>query len=920
MSSLAEKISHILEKYPENRGKFSKDNPLFKLIVDEIPIALQKEAGNDDILYEGNAGKGRWADVPWIAIYHNKLGRNAGSGLYGAIFFSAKGSRLSVSLQQGGAKECTTRVLLDRAASVRALLGIPERGELDLESSAQRPRKYEAASCYSMSVTKSAITSKTIIEAIAPVIRSLKTLASKFSSPDNLVAWLEQHISETGMPKAEKSQEGATVSPAERICSPFVCGELNSGFKTVLANTLYSFSNAIICRFTASLATKPFVILTGNSGTGKTKLAQLFAQWLDQAGQTTASGDGLPILIEREAAKRGELVLNEDIAQRVPLKKKTGEKRWGVAYVPGDRQGRQFILERRDDGSIVLSTEESAATFRKWLLENAGQHFQVRLLDLDNQAKWCHLALEFIPVGGKSQVTESELAAYASRRWFKLSFNDLDVKPAFKGEGNVVDAMRRAILGTGYMSLGWLDNADESRASDQREMMRELRIGDMIIGYGGEPFSLLGIGEVIREPFVDNSGEAFEAFHKTSTNFIQIHWLYRGPIDIKDFQLPGHKSPAFAGWRNTIAKLNSEQAEAFLKYCRIKGLVCHRRQGSSAKGIQAGRYALVPVGADWTDNRNVLGFVNHLKQDEETQKPVFQSTPILDLVLRASQEENKDYPFFLILDEMNLSHVERYFSDFLSAMESQEEIPIHSEGCDLRTAAGVPVPPSLRIPQNLFVVGTVNVDETTYMFSPKVLDRANVIEFTVSDKDISKFLGGRSERGARGSGGIDPAPDGMAEAFLELSLRARGVDGKEPLPEPQGLDEMTKVLLDFFNVLQVAGFEFAYRTANEILRYAKVASALSSQPPAVNSVLDEQIVQKLLPRLHGSKRRIEKTLVALARLCEDGADPARILEDLEADKALELTKDAKPTFKLSYEKLSAMIRTVQRDQFVSFIQ
>ena len=66
---------------------------------------------------------------------------------------------------------------------------------------------------------------------------------------------------------------------------------------------------------------------------------------------------------------------------------------------------------------------------------------------------------------------------------------------------------------------------------------------------------------------------------------------------------------------------------------------------------------------------------------------------------------------------MNLSHVERYFADFLSAIESYEEIPLYGNN------------ESLNLPDNLFTIGTVNVDETTYMFSPKVLDRANTIEF-----------------------------------------------------------------------------------------------------------------------------------------------------------------------------------------------
>ena len=125
--------------------------------------------------------------------------------------------------------------------------------------------------------------------------------------------------------------------------------------------------------------------------------------------------------------------------------------------------------------------------------------------------------------------------------------------------------------------------------------------------------------------------------------------------------------------------------------------------------------AMIPVGADWTDNRNVLGFVNHLRPSQDG-RPLYESTPILELIIRAGGDSPR--PYFLILDEMNLSHVERYFADFLSAMESGRPIPLHTSSGDLFSPQGTKVPATLALPDNLFITGTVNVDETTYMFSP----------------------------------------------------------------------------------------------------------------------------------------------------------------------------------------------------------
>ena len=87
------------------------------------------------------------------------------------------------------------------------------------------------------------------------------------------------------------------------------------------------------------------------------------------------------------------------------------------------------------------------------------------------------------------------------------------------------------------------------------------------------------------------------------------------------------------------------------------------------------QYCLIPVGADWTNREPLLGFSNSL----EPGKYIKPENRVIDLIIEAGKEENADKPFFLILDEMNLSHVERYFADFLSVMESNEKISLHSD-------------------------------------------------------------------------------------------------------------------------------------------------------------------------------------------------------------------------------------------------
>ena len=347
--------------------------------------------------------------------------------------------------------------------------------------------------------------------------------------------------------------------------------------------------------------------------------------------------------------------------------------------------------------------------------------------------------------------------------------------------------------------------------------------------------------------------------------------------------------------------------------------------------------ALVAVGADWTDNRNVVGYVNHLRPitvASDDERPIYQSTPILDLLLEASSSERELVPHFLILDEMNLSHVERYFADFLSAMEARYgAIRLHDEGprgkADFRLPRfegdAVGVPRELPYPKNLFVIGTVNVDETTYMFSPKVLDRAHVIEFEVDPAEVAAFLDEPKP--------LEPvprAPMGEAEAFLQFSLRARGM--KEPGLDALPMAVKRKVngaLIDLLEILQKGRFEFAFRTAKEVAAYMRVCRELRSKDgwdeEAWQADLDDEILQKVLPRLHGSRSRVGPLLGALGWYLHS-RDKAGAMEffpplgdELPKKSVQEIIPLKDADFPRSFGKIQRMARVVVEEQFVSFI-
>jgi 5-methylcytosine-specific restriction protein B len=306
------------------------------------------------------------------------------------------------------------------------------------------------------------------------------------------------------------------------------------------------------------------------------------------------------------------------------------------------------------------------------------------------------------------------------------------------------------------------------------------------------------------------------------------------------------------------------------------------------------QYLIVPVGADWTNREPLLGYPSALNP-EEYVKP---DSGVLDLILLAI--EQPDLPYFLILDEMNLSHVERYFADFLSAMESKEDILLH----DKDTVANG-IPSRIKIPSNLFIIGTVNIDETTNMFSPKVLDRANTIEFRISANEMLAFL--ENVRSIN-MDALFGKGAGMAPSFLQLSSRKEfpSVDIK--------LIQTT--LINLFKELSKTGAEFGYRSATEILRLISQLSILDSTL-TTNQKIDIAIIQKLLPKLHGSRRKLCPVLETLGTFCVTG--DVKIVKDIFDNGDFDFNGE-NVIYPLSLEKISRMYRGAIDNGFASFAE
>ncbi|MFD0769827.1 MrcB family domain-containing protein [Bacillus sp. CGMCC 1.60114] len=290
-----------------------------------------------------------------------------------------------------------------------------------------------------------------------------------------------------------------------------------------------------------------------------------------------------------------------------------------------------------------------------------------------------------------------------------------------------------------------------------------------------------------------------------------------------------------------------------------------------------GQFTLIPVRPDWSDSSDLLGYVNI--QGE------FQERPLIQVLEKAT--ENPDKPYFVVLDEMNLARVEYYFSDFLSVIESRK----WEEG-EIVTSAVLPesiVGKRITIPANVYVIGTVNMDETTHLLSKKVLDRANTIEFNQVKLDSFEFLMDAEE---------------VQEKYVSnSSLTAKFLHLKECFQLNKDLvKKVSHILIEINEILEPIGAQVGYRIRDEICFYMSYNE--KSELLSFDEALDYQMYQKILPRITGSDGRTEEALKKLYELCSNREYDG---EDVSNAKYVRSAK-----------KLSHMLRRLEYDGFTSF--
>ena len=589
--------------------------------------------------------------------------------------------------------------------------------------------------------------------------------------------------------------------------------QVDSFYKYLISNGYY-FDKDLIENYLLSLKVKPFEILTGNSGTGKTKLSQLFAQFV--------SGD----LVETESKIDDEGYFK--------IKVKTNYSSWEnngwtlpkeelLSIIPINECGAKFDMvvdgiSAKGNIKILVQlyydSDELKDHFKKLYEENPNGFTDLKI-SCDDIKEF--ISKDYIEPNGKISLKQkSNQSAYEKRQWFvhKTIFNYYPFDSGYSNCNVIVDGMK---------------SSAKIRITPKLTFKKNNRL---------------------QEYLKENEGKEVDVELKIDK------------FDFEDF---------ISNW-NCSKSRKIESADLILN---------------------ESRYQIVPVGANWTDNTNIVGYYNVITED-------YQSTPAYELIKEAQDDPNN--PFFLILDEMNLSHVERYFADFLSAIESGEEIPLYGNN------------DKLSLPSNLFIIGTVNVDETTYMFSPKVLDRANTIEFDtlsaweymatdINDDDFK--------------GDINYLQSPLIDSDISnLNIQDLKEILSEIIYEDDNLwDTLAMELTGFQETLKGSGFDFGFRVINEILRFMVVAWRYENSPSEWDNwerYFDAQVKQKILPKLHGSEKAIGNVLTNLFNIC---------LEDRnnnENPKNFDVTR-YNCRYYTSVVKLQNMAKVLSDQRYVSFI-
>ena len=331
-------------------------------------------------------------------------------------------------------------------------------------------------------------------------------------------------------------------------------------------------------------------------------------------------------------------------------------------------------------------------------------------------------------------------------------------------------------------------------------------------------------------------------------------------------------------------------------------------------------FELIQVKPNWHNSMDVVGFYSNISGK-------YEFTPFVEFIVKAWQ--HKDTPYFLCLDEMNLAPVEEYFAEFLSAIESRStdengdyitdpiikpfkifgekegksmliQLLGNADPIDKNPIAIQFYEKGITLPPNLMVMGTVNMDETTFSFSRKVLDRAMSVE--MNEVDYDKFLSGESEQ--------FPLLTDMNELLVNRPQRAAEVT------EEIESDKVIAYLKDVNTLMEGTPFKLGYRAANEAMLYVAACKKFAGNHYALANALDEFTLMKIISRIEGDDSRLgiadDDPRIATLGI-EASEQHISLLTCLKAIVHKHIGASSE-----TEKKIDQMCNTLEREHFVSY--
>ena len=849
MDTLQAMFHQFMDEYASElllaRKEDNFKRPFGALVRQSIPGLLKEHLDSDTYLVKGSVGAGRWTDVPWIAVFDKRITQSAQKGVYIVYLLNKDSKTLFLTLNQGatdvaqGGGSDEKKLAFTGIASssgTKTTTALGEKAEL-----LRKQLSIPAGATYESIKTGSIAYDAGCVFSKSYTVDTLPDDQALLSDLHEFVEAYKAYFNTVFSQKIDNHADNKMNiwGPTEKEYSPGITKEqwIELLNKPDIIGPIWGGALAMF--------------FTEKEGATCTELGKKF-------GRSPTSISGNCTQLAKRIQKETEC----------PVLEKNGTKSyWPILFLgkgaEKEVQG-SFVWKLRPELYDALSE----FGIEKYLPEivKTGIFDSWEIVDADTARKTCD----------KSFFEQNGSGVPKEICWF---FNAEQLE---RGETIAITLQYEGKEYTGRVS---------NESSDRRRV-RIFWKADL-----GKMFALKRERKQIKATFIRIGENAYS---------ITLGEEGDVPVSIKNTIQSIKEDIAAEGFsyedgliENFYLSLNSKP---FVILAGTSGTGKTRLVKLFASAIGAtvgnGRYKMVSVRPDWSDSTDLFGHVDLNGR--------FIPGAIIDFVKRA--ELDIEHPYILCMDEMNLARVEYYLSDILSVIETREfdasgnivtDPLIHTEyyGSDADAADKYG---TVRLPENLYIVGTVNMDETTFPFSKKVLDRANTIEFSHVDLAFPSF----SEE--------DSVQLSLSNDFLKTKYLLL----KQCIDESDVASQYCAELQEINKILASANAHVGYRVRDEVVFYLLNNHVHGLLPEDV--AMDNEIMQKILPRIQGSSVSVKNMLCELFKRCAGDFDGyGTSAEDL-SKKMFAVAEKQGCKYRKSAHKIADMVRRFEEDGFTSY--